>query len=209
MRIRWLGHASFLIELQGGKILTDPSDEKYGYPVFTEDVDLVTVSHEHQDHNAVHMLKGNPRVIRGEGIFEWKDIIIRGTSSFHDKNQGKLRGRNTIYKISAEGLDLVHLGDLGDILTTDQLKQIGNVDILMLPVGGVYTVDAEGAFENMKLLKPRIIIPMHFKTPHLTIDLGPLEAFTSKFDRIVKRPYLDISKDALSAEPLVIVLDYM
>lgn len=209
MKIRWLGHASFIIELERGKIITDPPGEKAGYPVCNEEVDIATISHEHWDHNAVHVLKGNPRVIRGEGLFELEEAIIKGISSYHDKNKGRERGNNTIYKISAEGIDILHLGDLGHILNGEHLKQIGNVDVILLPVGGVYTIDADGAFENMQLLKPRIVIPMHFKTPHSTIDLAPLEAFTSKFDRVVKRPFLDISKEDLSAEPIVIVLDYM
>lgn len=208
MKIRWLGHASFLIETGGQRIITDPFDEKTGYQICVEAADIATVSHEHWDHNAVQVLKGNPMVIRGTGEFDLDGITIKGIDSFHDKNQGRDRGSNTIYKISSEGIDLLHLGDLGQILTDQQIADIGKVDILLVPVGGNYTIDAGEAWEIVKQLNPRIIIPMHFKTRHVTINLDPVEAFICRFDRCVKRPYLEISKEDLSSEPLVTILDY-
>lgn len=209
MKIKWLGHASFLIETQEKRIITDPFDEKTGYQVLPQAVDIATISHEHWDHNAVHVLLGNPQVIRGPGNFDLNGISIKGIHSFHDKNQGKNRGSNTMYKISSEGINLLHLGDLGQILTSDQLKDLDNVDILLIPVGGNYTIDAGDALTVVKQINPRIVVPMHFKTPHVTINLAPVEAFTCQFDRCVKKSQLELNKEDLNQEPLVIVLDYL
>ncbi|MDD2619220.1 MAG: MBL fold metallo-hydrolase [Syntrophomonadaceae bacterium] len=208
MKIRWLGHASFLIETEEKRIITDPFDEKSGYPVFPQEVDIATVSHEHWDHNAVHVLKGNPMIIKGAGDFGLDKIRIKGISSFHDKNQGKNRGTNTIYKIISEGLNLLHLGDLGQILTREQIREIGKVDVLFIPVGGNYTIDAKDALAIVEQIKPGIIIPMHFKTAHVTINLAPVEAFVCQFERCVKKPYLELSKEGLGSQPLVMLLDY-
>lgn len=208
MKIRWLGHASFLIETEDKRIITDPFDERVGYPVFTEKVDIATVSHEHWDHNAVEILQGEPEVIRGEGEFNWGGIAFTGFPSFHDQKKGKERGSNTIYKIAAEGINLLHLGDLGHILSSREIDSIGEVDILLLPVGGIYTIDAEQALKTMQGLNPRICIPMHYQTPDCKIDLEPLELFTGRLERVVKRPFLEITAGELPEEPLVIVLDY-
>lgn len=210
MRVQWQGHASFIIETQGKRIITDPPDKKYGYQAYSREVDIATVSHEHADHNAVHNLQGSPRVIKGAGSFTLDGITIKGIDSFHDKYQGKKRGSNTMYRISSEGLNLLHLGDLGQQeLTKGQLAEIGEVDILLIPVGGVYTIDAKEALTIVKQVNPRIIIPMHFKTAHVTIDLGPVEAFTCQFERCVKKADLELNKQDLSSEPLVIILDYL
>ena len=210
MKIQWLGHASFIIETQGKRIITDPFDKKYGYQVYSREVDIVTVSHEHADHNAVHELLGSPRVIKGPGSFALDEITIKGIHSFHDQYQGKNRGSNIMYKISSEDLNLLHLGDLGQqALTNGQLAEIGEVDILLIPVGGNYTIDAKDALTIVKQINPYIIVPMHFKTAHVTIDLEPVEAFTCQFERCVKKAYLELNKQDLSAEPLVIVLDYL
>ena len=209
MKIRWLGYASFLIETGKERIITDPFDERAGYAVFTETVDIATVSHEHWDHNAVGILAGKPQVIRGEGEFRLGGITITGFSSFHDQTRGRDRGKNTIYKISAEGMELLHLGDLGHILSPREIEAIGQVDILLLPVGGTYTIDARQALETMQQLNPRITIPMHYQTPHVKISLAPLEAFTGHLERVVKRPFLEITREELPEEPLVVVLDYL
>ena len=209
MKIRWLGHASFIIESEGIKLLTDPFNEKIGYKICDEKVDIVTVSHEHWDHNAVKALTGTPRIIRNTGIFEVLGYKIQGINSYHDNKQGQLRGSNTIYKIMVEGLNILHLGDLGHVLTDSQVKEIGKVDILLVPVGGCYTLDADDAFIVVKQLQPGIVIPMHFRTPHVTVqELAPVEAFTTQFPMVVKRPYLEINQDEINSESRIIVLDY-
>lgn len=209
MIIKWLGHASFLLESVGIKLLTDPFNAKIGYQLCKEKVDIVTVSHQHWDHNAVDTLSGNPRVIRETGLHTIDGINVKGINTYHDKKQGQERGNNIIFKISSENLDILHLGDLGHVLTDRQLMEVGNVDILLVPVGGRYTVDAEAAYEIVQQLQPSIIVPMHFLTPDVSLkELAPVEAFTVKFPRVIKKPFLEISKEALTPEAKVIVLDY-
>ncbi len=209
MKISWLGHASFLIETSDKMIMTDPFNEEVGYPIYEGEIDYVTVSHDHWDHNAVHLLKGEPQVIKTVGEHEVNEIQFQGIKSYHDPEAGKLRGENTIFKISAEGIDVVHLGDLGHLLTDEHLSSLGNVDILLIPVGGTFTVNAEEALTIVKQLNPKIVIPMHFDTPHLSFDLAPVEDFTKFFDLVTKKPYLEIKQDNLKGENQIVILDYL
>lgn len=208
MKITWLGHASFLIETEDINIVTDPFEKKVGYPIYAGRADIATVSHDHYDHNAVGLLKGKPRIVRETGLYEINGVRITGTATWHDKRQGRERGPNIIYKIETEDIALLHLGDLGHVLTPEQAAAVGNVDILLLPVGGRYTVDAGEAFIIAGLLQPRIIIPMHYKTPPCTVMVGPVESFTMKFDRVVKLPYLLVNKEELDSKSGVVLLDY-
>jgi L-ascorbate metabolism protein UlaG (beta-lactamase superfamily) len=208
MKIKWRGHASFLIEAESKKIIIDPFNEEYGYPMNPVFADMVIVSHEHRDHNAVETVSGQPRIIRGPGKVNMEGIIIKGIDSFHDMHQGRERGQNTIFKISTEGIDLVHLGDLGQPLSAQQVQEIGKVDILLLPIGGRYTIDAGEASQIVSLLQPSVVIPMHFGTPHLSFELAPLEEFTAHYDRIIKKPMLEIKASDLGSEMKIIVLDY-
>jgi L-ascorbate metabolism protein UlaG (beta-lactamase superfamily) len=209
VKIRWRGHASFLIEAEGKKIVTDPFNAELGYPLAPLEADLVTVSHEHWDHNAVETIGGQPQVIRGPGASTVGGIDFKGIATFHDRSRGRERGPNTVFKIFAEGLNLVHLGDLGHILSTEQVREIGTVDILLLPVGGRYTLDAAEAIQVVNLLQPKIVIPMHFATPHLSFALAPLEEFTSHYDQIIKKPYLEVHSQELGQRLRIIVLEYL
>ncbi len=208
MRISWLGHASFLIESGGKKLISDPFDEKLGYPVYEEEVDISTVSHEHWDHSAVSILKGQPVVVKGTGDFEINGFKITGFPTYHDNKKGKKRGPNTVYKICTEGIDLLHMGDLGHLLSAEEYKMIGKVDILLLPVGGVYTVNADEAYQIVQAIHPTVVIPMHFNTPHLCFELDPVEKFTCKFDQVIKQPFLEITADNFPEQDEIIVLDY-
>mgnify|MGYP000910624337 CR=1 FL=1 len=208
MKITWLGHASFLIETATASIVTDPFDESTGYRVPNVSADLVTVSHQHYDHNAVGTVRGNPRVVSEPGVTRFGEIEIKGIKTFHDKNLGRDRGENLVFVIKADGLTVCHLGDLGHVLTPDQLQAIGQVDFLLVPVGGTYTISAEEARTIVSLLAPRVAIPMHFKTPPCTIRLTPVESFTMHYDRVAKLPYLDLAERDLNLLPEVVVLDY-
>ncbi len=209
MKIRWRGHASFLIETGGQRIVTDPFNAEVGYPMVPLEADIVTVSHEHWDHNAVESIGGDPLVIKGVGAREVEGIFLHGIDSCHDINQGRDRGANTIFKISAEGIHVVHLGDLGHPLSAEQVAEIGQVDILLVPVGGTFTIDSQGAVTVANLLQPRIVIPMHYATPHLSFELAPVEGFTSQYDLVVKKPYLEVQAADLGAEMRIVVLDYL
>lgn len=209
MKIRWKGHACFFIECSGKIIVTDPFADSYGYPPIRDTADIVTVSHDHNDHNAWQNLSGNPLVIKQVGDFELGGIYIKGVASYHDQKKGLLRGQNTIYRIKAEGITLAHMGDLGHILSREQVEALGKIDILLLPVGGTYTIDAEQAKQVLEQINPAIVIPMHFKTPAITLPITPVEAFISKFARAVKRPFLDVKGEDLQGETRVVVLDYL
>lgn len=209
MKIDWLGHACFLLETDSKcRILTDPFNEGTGYPPIDIAADVVTISHDHWDHNAVQLVKGEPVIINREGAFTHQDIQFEGIGSFHDKVQGKQRGRNVIYKITADGIRLLHLGDLGSLLTREQVDKIGPVDIIFVPVGGNYTIDAGEAFEITKILKPRIVVPMHFKSPVCTFEIAPVEAFTGLFEKTLKKPSLQIERSGEDNSTQIIVLDY-
>jgi len=208
MKISYLGHASFLIESQGQYLLTDPCDERSGYRPWKGPVDVVTVSHDHYDHNAVEQLQGNPRIIKAQTApVEAGGFTVQGFRSYHDKKQGQERGVNYIYKITAENLNLVHMGDQGTLLDQDLLEKIGPVDILMVPVGGRYTVDAAEAAQIVTQLKPSIVIPMHYKTPQGKVDVAPVEKFISQYEKVVKRPELTITAQELPQAMQVIVLE--
>jgi len=208
MRIDWKGHACFLIQTGGKKLLTDPFNTDLGYPPLKESADIVTVSHEHWDHNATASVAGKPQIVRGEGFHRFDDLLIEGLKTFHDKSLGQERGPNTVFKINSEGLSLVHLGDLGE-WSQALIDKLGKVDILLIPVGGVYTIDAQEAFALAQEIKPSILIPMHYATPHLSFELDPLENFTQRFDKVIYKKQLEITRETLPLEMQIVVLDYI
>ena len=172
--MKWLGHACFYFTSPGGvRVLTDPFDAKVPYPRPARECDVVTISHEHGDHNCVVDLMGSPKVLRGldpESKEVRKinedvgDVRFRTVASFHDPEGGSKRGRNAIFVMDFAGLKVVHLGDLGHPLSPVQVNEIGPCDILMVPVGGYYTVDGKTAAAVQRSLAPRVTVPMHFKT---------------------------------------------
>jgi L-ascorbate metabolism protein UlaG (beta-lactamase superfamily) len=179
VRITWYGHSYFLIEIGGNKIVLDPHDGgSLNLPEFRVESDYVLVTHNHYDHNAIEMVK-SPNIIKWrKGLFRLEDdITVRGILSYHDKASGEIRGTNIIYVINYKNLSIAHFGDLGHLPDEDLLSMIGKVDIAMIPVGGVYTIDAEEAWELTTMLNPRIVIPMHFWIPYSTLPLDPLEKF--------------------------------
>jgi L-ascorbate metabolism protein UlaG (beta-lactamase superfamily) len=168
MNIKWYGQAAFLITSGSGlRIITDPfaPNENLTYGEIAEPADIITVSHDHFDHNNVAGVKGKPVVMKASG--EAKEIKFRGIAAFHDEAAGKQRGSNMIFCFSVDGISLCHLGDLGHPLSEKQVAEIGKVDILMIPVGGNYTIDAKVAGEVSSRLSPKIIIPMHFKNDRI------------------------------------------
>ena len=171
MKITYLGHATFLLETGQTSILIDPFDEKVGYPMPKVSPAVVLISHEHGDHNHVAMAAGQPKTIRGLADGQWRSVkevvdgvTISSVPTYHDGSQGKERGRNTVFIVESEGLRVVHLGDLGHPLDDEAVKAIGRPDVLMIPVGGHYTIDAKQAHDVVARLRPGVIIPMHYKT---------------------------------------------
>ena len=171
MKIQWYGHSCFIIETDNGtRLLTDPYGESVGYPRHELDVDAATISHGHHDHNDDTMLMGTPTVLRGAGTWEIGGVKITGIASWHDENQGALRGENTIFLFEADGLCLAHLGDLGVVPETEMIAKIGKVDILLAPVGGTYTIGPKEACEIANLTRANVLIPMHYQTSAVTLS---------------------------------------
>jgi len=167
MNIKYLGHSAFVITSDTGlKIITDPYETgpDLTYGEITESADIVTVSHDHLDHCNVAAVKGNPEVVRRAGRSTAKGVEFRGIASYHDEAGGRMRGNNIIFCFELDGIKVCYLGDLGHLLDDKQVAEIGSVDILFIPVGGYYTIDAKAATEVCNQLKPKVIIPMHYKT---------------------------------------------
>ncbi len=167
MKVKWLGHACFLITSGDGlKIITDPYVQGSGlkYSPIDESADIVTVSHDHFDHNNVAAVKGNPEVVKGSGTKTVKGIQFKGVATHHDEAKGSQRGDNVVFCFSIDGIKVCHLGDLGHRLSKQEITEIGAIDILLIPVGGFFTIDAKTASQVCEDLKPKVIIPMHFKT---------------------------------------------
>jgi len=216
MQIIWHGQSCFQIITSQGKnnqvsIVIDPFSEDIGLKLPKLEADVLLVTHQHYDHNNVKAVGGNPFLVQGPGEYEIKEVFVQGISSFHDSSLGKEKGTNTVYTIEAEDLKLCHLGDLGQKeLQPEQIEKIGEVDILMIPVGGVYTISAKEAVKIMSQIEPSIIIPMHYQLPKLKIKLDGLDKFfkvmgIKKLDSLSK---LSIKKKDISPEEAkIIVLD--
>lgn len=178
MKITWLGHSSFLIESSSKmKIITDPFSEKIGYNPFKENVDIVTISHNHFDHNYTKEISGHPKIVDTVLSTQINDLTITGFPSFHDKVKGSKRGKNIIYLFNIDGFKLCHMGDLGHSLSEDFIDKLGKIDVLFIPVGGNFTIDGKEASEICKKIRSHIIIPMHFKTQKLSFPLDGAEEF--------------------------------
>ncbi len=211
MKIKWFGHSCFLITSDNGtRILTDPFDEQVGYTLPHTEADVVTVSHNHFDHDNVGVVKGDFKHIKDEGNFTHGDIGIKGISTFHDEVGGAKRGKNIVFIYSIDGITICHLGDLGHALSEEQVKEIGKVDVLLIPIGDVYTIDGDTAIEVIKSINPRISIPMHYKTEHLSFDLANSDSFLEKMDG-KKHPSNEIvlNADNISQYSKVLTLDYL
>jgi len=180
MKVKWLGHSCFLVTSKGGvRIITDPYAVGGGinYSPIKETADIVVVTHGHDDHSNVSAVQGTPEVVEGSGTKTAKGIQFRGIAAYHDASQGTQRGLNTIFCFTIDDIKLCHLGDLGHVLSPEQIAEIGAVDILFVPVGGFYTIDAPVASQVCDQLKPKVVIPMHFRTPRCAYPIAGVEDF--------------------------------
>lgn len=182
MKIRYLGHSCFLLtESTGTSIVTDPYGA-VGFDLPSVSADVVTVSHDHYDHNNVKAVKGNPVIIREEGNYEIGGVGITAIKSWHDNSNGSERGENLIFKFRMDGLEICHLGDLGEECSSSLIEMLLPVHVLLVPVGGTYTLDAEQAKEYVDRIMPSIVIPMHYKTKGLNLDIDKVSEFSDLFD---------------------------
>lgn len=210
MDITWLGHASFKIKGKVASVVTDPYDPQLGLKLPKVEADIVTISHDHYDHNAASLVGGEPFVINGPGEYEVKGINIIGVSSYHDNKKGAERGKNTLYNIKVDNVNIAHLGDLGqEELSSEQIESLGNVDILMIPVGSVYTIDAGTAAKITAALEPSVVIPMHYADKNAKVNLEDVEKFLKEMGKEDVKPIgkLTITKDKLPEESQVILFE--
>ncbi|OGM21098.1 hypothetical protein A2714_02065 [Candidatus Woesebacteria bacterium RIFCSPHIGHO2_01_FULL_38_9] len=213
MDITYLGHSSFKLKGRLASVVTDPYDpNKVGLKYPKTEAEVVTISHPHDDHNFIEGVSNTRKVIDGPGEYEISGVSIVGISTFHDDKKGEIRGKNTIYIYEIDGIRCVHLGDLGHKLSEDIQEEIGTTDILMIPVGGVYTVGPAEAAEIVRQVEPLITIPMHFKAPGQNVStfgqLAPVEEFLNLIGLPVeKMEKLSIKRSEFTEEQKVIVLE--
>ncbi len=211
MDIYWYGQALFKLKGKSATVVIDPFDPKIGLKLPKPsdlEADALVVTHSHPDHSFTEAIPNSPVLVSGPGEYEVKGVSFNGIQTWHDKTQGSERGKNTVYSLIIDGLHIVHLGDLGHVLTEEQAEEIGETDILLIPVGGNYTIDAKEASQVVSQLEPRIIIPMHYKLPGQELPIEGVEAFLKEMgaDSSVPQPKLSITKDKLPEETMVVVL---
>lgn len=218
LQVQWLGHSAFLITSPGGtRILIDPFPADVGYPVRKVPADAVLVTSNLFDHKNVAMAEGSPRVLFGltrEG--EWTrlkaevgDVQVRALASYQDDQQGAVRGKNSMFWLQAGGIRLLHAGNLGHPLEARALAEVGKIDVFMVPVGGIYTLDGHKAAAVVEALAPRIAVPMHFRTPALRFQLQGPDKFLGHFPDYAKAPNLALTPETLPPPTRVYLLDYL
>lgn len=212
MKFKWWGHACFAITGSAGKVfVTDPYGEDFPYKKVTDRADIVTISHDHFDHNDSSNVSGSPEVITTPGDHRISGIKITGLESHHDQSQGTERGSNIIYTFELEGWKIAHLGDLGHTLNSEQQKKLSGTDVLLIPVGGHFTIDAHQAEKIVNFLKPAVVFPMHYKTELIDLPIEGVNPFLEKFpgDSIVKVGDSELSISELPSARKIYVLDYV
>lgn len=209
MEITWYGQSCFRLRGRGLSVVTDPYGPSTGLKLPRLTSTIVTVSHDHEDHNNVDAVKGSPFVIRGPGEYEIEGIFVIGVSTWHDDKQGRELGRNTAYLIEFEDLTICHLGDLGHVLTQEQVEQLAKVDVLLLPVGGRTTLSAARAAEVVGLIEPGIVIPMHFRVPGLAAQLDTTTRFLKELavENPERMETLTVMAGSVGEETRVVILE--
>ena len=209
MKLKWLAHASFLITAEDGtRIITDPyaTGEGFNHGEIDETADIVTVSHEHFDHSNAAAVKGNPQVVKDTA--EAKGITIKAVATTHDDKGGGERGSNNVYCFQVDGIRVCHLGDLGHMLTDNQVVEIGKVHVLLIPVGGFFTIDANTAQMVAEQVRARVIIPMHYKTDKMNLPIAGLEEFLKDKNNVTQldSSEVEFTRAELPSSPQIMVL---
>lgn len=210
MKIQWLGHSCFFITTDNSaRIMCDPCDAATGYAIAPRECDILTISHHHHDHDNASVALGSPTVIDAAGEYDLSGIKIKGLGTFHDDVRGAKRGTNTIFAIEADGIRIAHMGDIGTQLNAKEAAELSDTDIMLMPVGGVYTLDALGAAELVRQIKPRIVIPMHYKTAALSFELGSVGDFISQMKDMsahyLRKSELPVEKESLGRDRIIIM----
>ena len=205
-----MGHSCFRIKGSQATVITDPYSPELGYSLGKPTARIVTVSHEHPGHSFVQGIGGEPKLVTRPGEYEISGVLIIGITTYHDAEGGRSRGKNTVYLIQVDEILVCHLGDLGHVLTAEQVEEMGDVEVLLLPVGGVSTINAPLAAEVVRQLEPRVVIPMHYQTPALKWKLEPVDRFLKEIgvEEIKSQPKLSLTKASLPESTRVFLLDY-
>ena len=210
VEVGFLGHSCFRLKGKEAVLLADPFDPSLGYPWPNPQADIVTISHSHPGHSYGVGVGGDPRIIQGPGEYETRGVFVLGLATYHDGEQGKKLGRNTIYLVEMDDVRVLHLGDLGHPLPSEVVGELGRVDLLLVPVGGGAAMGARAAAGLVRALEPRVVIPMHYRTESGGANLEPVVAFLKEMgaEEAVPQPRLSISRVSLPAETRLILLDY-
>jgi len=214
MRIKYLGHAAFELTLESGtKIVFDPYESgafgTLNYGPIKGEFDVAIVSHDHDDHCCKNILSRVKTIVNKVGKFEIEGITVESVATFHDDRKGSQRGKNLISVVETEGLRIAHLGDLGHSITAKDFPMLKGVDVMMIPVGGHFTIDSRTAAQVVKAFDPRIVIPMHYLTPKVDLPITPVENFTKLMDNVEKAGESEIvvTRETLPAKLKVVVLE--
>ena len=210
MEISWLGHSCFKLKGRKATVITDPYSPNLGYSLGKPTANIITVSHQHPGHAYTEGIGGNPRAVNAPGEYEISGVLVIGIATFHDKDRGKIRGKNTIYLIEIDEVSICHLGDLGHVLTAEQVEELGNIDVLLLPVGGNSTINAPVAAEIVRQLEPKVVVPMHYKTEALNRELEPVARFLKEIGAhdVTPQAKLSFTKSNLPQSSQVFLLEY-
>lgn len=209
MKLRYYGHACFSLSYPGGPTLViDPFDETVTYPPCNAACDAALLSHDHFDHNHTQSLRGDFITIRSAGEYEVRGVRITAAPSFHDKQGGALRGPNLIFRIEGGGLTLVHLGDLGHMPNEVQQRALEDVDVLLLPIGGTYTIDTPEAEALLLAVRPRHAVAMHYRTEDYDFNVSTCEEFARDTGAARLPSEIEITPENLANLPDVIIMNY-
>jgi L-ascorbate metabolism protein UlaG (beta-lactamase superfamily) len=206
MEIKYIAHSSFIIKTKTATVVTDPFHADIGFKFPKTPADVVLISHHHDDHDNIKGIEGEPIVFDWPGEYDCKGIAIRGIASYHDNEKGAKRGKNVMFKITAENMSILHCGDLGHSLDDKIIEEIGNIDILCIPVGGHYTIDSHVAMQITKQIEPSIVLPMHYQTPDLNpkiaANLKPVTDFISAMSQsgLTPQPKLVVKREEIAQQ---------
>ncbi len=198
MKLQWLGHSCFAVTLSDGRVIvTDPYDESVGYPPLHVRADIVLSSHDHFDHNYFAAVEGDPEIINRPGVYARGGVTITGVASFHDEVRGAKRGENVLFAVQDGDMKLVHLGDLGHLPDTDEQRAIlSDVDVLLIPIGGTFTITTPEAVRLIETFKPRTAIAMHYQNKYCQFPVADCAGFVAATHARTLPNVVELSKGA-------------
>ena len=208
MKLEWMGHACFRLTAENGTVIvTDPYDDSVGIRVPKLTAGLVTMSHDHHDHNNLAMISGRPQVVRGTETAQIRGVVTQAVGSYHDDRGGALRGPNNVRIFCIDGLKVVHMGDQGCMPDAAVMQAIADADVMMIPVGGFYTIDAKGAKAIIEQARPKCVIPMHYKTKHCTYPIAGVEPFLESMGAEDAKPVRELEVTPESVPEGVVMME--